>query len=412
MRPGGAYKHETACLPSDTQVRQNASRREFLGRIAIGASPPILGGCSVQNALSSRGNRQRFREEQLAGLEREILDSATKHNVPGISLCVVADAQVLWSKGLGVQDAASNVPVSDGSIFEAASMSKPVFAYAAMKMRERGIIDLDKPLSTYTPERFLDGDPRLDLITARHVLSHTSGFPDIQSREHPLSIQFRPGEKWQYSGEGYAYLQSVTTRLTGHQFASPCGTYETDLKVCGTDFDAYMKSNVLQPLRMGSSGYLWHGELAKRMARPHDDHGRPLPVRKYTSADAARYGSMGGLLTTAADYARFLIAVMSPMPADAFRLNEASTGEMLTPQVRVENGHGYSISWALGWKVAITADFGVLVSHGGDQSGFHSLAEMSIKRKSAYVILTNGENGWKLIQEIAPVLARRVHTSH
>jgi CubicO group peptidase (beta-lactamase class C family) len=156
-----------------------------------------------------------------------------------------------------------------------------------MKMRERGIINLDTPLIRYTPERFLVGDSRLDLITARHVLSHTSGFPDIRSREHPLSIQFRPGEKWQDSGEGYAYLQSVTTRLIGHQLTSPCGSYETDLRVCGTDFDSYMKSNVLQPLGMTSSGYLWHERLSKKLVRPHDDRGRPLPIRKDTSADAA-----------------------------------------------------------------------------------------------------------------------------
>src|SRR6476661_4204601 len=159
-----------------------------------------------------------------------------------------------------------------------------------------------------------------------------------------------------------------------------------------------MKSNVLQPLGMASSGYLWHERLSKKLVRPHDDRGRPLPIRKYTSADAARYGSMGGLLTTATNYARFLIAIMDPGPADAFHLKQASIREMLTPQVKVEDGPGYSISWALGWKVAKTDEFGVLVSHGGDQSGFHSLAEMSMGRKSAYVILTNGENGWKLIQ--------------
>ncbi len=171
------------------------------------------------------------------------------------------------------------------------------------------------------------------------------------------------------------------------------------------------KANILQPLGMASSGYVSHDGLAQNLARPHDEQGRPMAIRNYSSEGAARYGSMGGLLTTAADYARFLIAIMDPKPADTFHLREASIAEMLTPHIKIEEGQGYSISWALGWKVAKTVDFGVLVSHGGDQSGFHSWAEISPSRKSGYVILTNGENGQKLIQEVAPAFARVVHTT-
>lgn len=398
------------CLPTMIGMLQDESRRDFLQR-AVCVSPALAIAGYPAKALAAQAGGKGISTDRLNGLEAQIKDSTAKHRVPGLSVCVVGNGRIVWSRGFGVQDTATNVAVSDASVFEAASMSKPVFAYPVMKMRERGIIDLDRPLTRYTPNRFLDGDQRLDLITARHVLAHTSGFQDLRSREHPLRIQFRPGEKWHYSGEGYAYLQSVTTRLTGHAYTSPCESFEMDLKVCGTDFDAYMRTHVLRPLGMRSSGYVWRDEFAKKMVRPHDDQGRPLPARKYTSPGAARYGAMGGLLTTANDYARFLIAVMTPVPADRYRLNEASTREMLTPQVKVEDGPGYSISWALGWKVARTDDFGVLVSHGGDQSGFHSLAEMSVSRRSAYVILTNGENGWKLIQEIAPALARRVHAA-
>jgi CubicO group peptidase (beta-lactamase class C family) len=74
-------------------------------------------------------------------------------------------------------------------------MSKPVFAYAVMKLCEKGVMDLDTPLTNYTPERFLEGDPRLDLITARRVLSHTTGFPNWRSEKTPLAIQFTPGER-------------------------------------------------------------------------------------------------------------------------------------------------------------------------------------------------------------------------
>jgi CubicO group peptidase (beta-lactamase class C family) len=102
--------------------------------------------------------------------------------VPGVSMALVADAKLLWRGAFGVKDFASKAPVDHGTIFEAASVSKTVFAYAVMKLYEKRLLDLDVPLTRYTPERVLDGDPRLDLITARHTLSHTSGFQNWRTK--------------------------------------------------------------------------------------------------------------------------------------------------------------------------------------------------------------------------------------
>jgi len=90
--------------------------------------------------------------------------------------------------------------VGSDTVFEAASTSKPVFAYAVMKLCERGLMDLGAPLTLYTAERFVPNDPRLDLITARRVLSHTTGLPNWRSADDPLVISFTPGERWSYSG--------------------------------------------------------------------------------------------------------------------------------------------------------------------------------------------------------------------
>lgn len=287
-------------------------------------------------------------------------------------------------------------------------MSKPVFAYAVMKLCEKGVVNLDTPLVNYTRERFLKGDPRLDSITARHVLSHTAGFQDARSGEKPLQIHFTPGTKWMYSGEGYAYLQSVVTHLAGREDANDCAQFEAGLEVCATDFDQYMRTNLLAPFGMESSGYLWHDALAMHLARPHDRQAAPLEHRSPTAASVARYGAMGGLLTTATDYAKFLIEMIDSKPAGAYRLSRNSLAEMLQPQVKVEDGNGYSISWALGWRVTHTSK-GDLISHGGNQTGFHSISEFSMAQKSGYVILTNGDNGWKLINGLAPDISRWVH---
>ncbi len=330
------------------------------------------------------------------------------HKVPGLSIAIVREAKLVWAQGFGVKDRASNAPVDSGTLFEAASMSKPVFAYVVMKLSEKGVLELDTPLSRYTSERFLSGDPRLDRITARHVLSHSSGFQDMRSGDNPLKIHFEPGARWQYSGEGYAYLQSVVTQLTGRVDREACSSYEADLRVCGTDFDSYMRASLLAPFGMDASGYVWADAFAQHLARPHAAAGSPLPVRKSTAAGAARYGAMGGLFTTASDYAKFLIEVIDPEPADAFRLERTTVNEMLRPQVKVEDGPGYAISWALGWRVAQTEN-GDFVSHGGDQTGYHSTAEISVARMSGYVILTICDSGWKLIKELAPAVSRWVN---
>lgn len=246
----------------------------------------------------------------IADLEKEIPQAMTDTRVPGLSIAVVRDAKLFWRRGFGVKRAAPNECVDHDTVFEAGSVSKTVFAYAAMKLCERGVIDLDTPLTRYTPLRILDGDPRLDLIAARHVLSHTSGLQNWRSEREPLKIHFTPGEQYLYSGEGYSYLQSVVTQLTGHVDPTRCATYEAGLKVCATDFDSYMQANLFVPFGMASSGYVSTDAYERRAAHPHDAQGRPLARKKPTAIDAARYGAAGGLHTTPTDYAKFLIEII------------------------------------------------------------------------------------------------------
>jgi len=333
--------------------------------------------------------------KNIADLERRIPQLLAELHVPGASVAIIRDARIAWRKSFGVKDRASGALVDDDTIFEAQSMSKPVFAYRVMKLCEQGILNLDAPLTRYTPDLFLKDEPRLELITPRRVLSHTTGLPNWRSKAEPLRLSFTPGEKWSYSGEGYHYLQSVVTRLTGHTDSGRCGAFEEGYKVCASDFGDYMKANLLSPFGMTSSGYVWTEAMGKKMARPHDKNGAPLPIRKSSAVDVARYGSAGSLVTTATDYAKFLIEVMDPKPADNYRLNAASRTEMLRPQVDIP-GAPVKMSWALGWQIW-HLDKGDITAHGGDIDGFHSEAAFSTTRKSGFVILTNGENGGEMI---------------
>ena len=345
----------------------------------------------------------------LADVERLIPRLMTEFNVPGLSAAIIKEGKLIWNKAFGVKDNASKEPVDIETVFEAASISKTVFAYAAMKLCEKRTLALDEPLTRYLQKPFLEGDPRLDLITSRHVLSHQSGFQDWRTSDVPLKINFTPGTDFMYSGEGYNYLQSVVTQLTGKINPNECGSYEADLKVCATDIGEYMIKNVLIPHGMTSSGYVWNDALGKNEAIPHNLKGEPLPKAHPTAIDMARYASAGGLITTAKDFSKFIIGLFTPKENDPYILNKKSLEEMFRPQVKLREDQKIdgASSWALGWAVR-ERESGNIVLHSGGQSGFRSLMMVSIERKSGFVMLTNGDSGGYFLynQELGNVLNR------
>jgi CubicO group peptidase (beta-lactamase class C family) len=374
-------------------------RREFLtasSRATLGLSLFPFAPGSAGTQLFARPKDRAPWEAPLADLEKQIPELMAETKTPGLSIAIIRDAKLLWRRGFGVRNSASKEPVDHDTVFEAASVSKTVFAYAVMKLHEKGVIKLDTPLTKYTSARYLEGDPRLDLITARHVLSHTTGFQNWRSRKEPLKTHFTPGEKFFYSGEGYSYLQSVVTHLTGKVNPKDCARFEAGLEVCATDIDEYMKARVLGPLGMASSGYLWTDTLEKQMARGHNEKGEPTRIdRKPTGPAVARYAVAGGLCTTPTDYARYLIEVINPKRGDAYRLNKASLREMLRPQVKIND----SMSQALGWQILHT-EKGDFISHGGGNPGFSCFVVGSVARKSGLVAMTNADNGYRAIDRL------------
>jgi CubicO group peptidase (beta-lactamase class C family) len=373
-------------------VHRIISRRDFIVHgMGIGAGSALVPVLPPLRVLTQPPRSIPGGPDDLRQLERLVPELMNEAVVPGVSIAVIKNANVVWHRGFGVRDAGSHSPVDEDTLFEAASVSKTVFAYAVMQLVDRGTLSLDQPLTGYTSERVLEGDRRLDLITARHVLSHTTGFPNFRTRAEPLRIQFTPGERFEYSGEGYWYLQSVVTHLVGATDRGACGSYEAGLRVCATDIDSYLKRNVLVPLRMDSSSYVWNDTLERQSARPHDVAGKPLPLSRPTPTDAARYAAMGGLRTTALDYAHFLIEILAPRAPAAYRLRGPTREEMLRPHVKVDD----SKSWGLGWEIERVPQ-GTLVEHEGGQTGFLAFTAASVDRKSGYVIFTNSANGWKV----------------
>jgi CubicO group peptidase (beta-lactamase class C family) len=276
--------------------------------------------------------------------------------------------------------------VDADTVFEAASLSKPVFAYAVLKLVDAGKLDLDAPISKYLPGDYVD-DPRQSAITARRVLSHTTGFPNWRPPGQPLKIHFAPGERFSYSGEGFVYLQKAVERLTGQTL------------------DAVMKRLVFEPLRMTSSSYVWEDRYERRKATGHDAAGVPRPMRRPAEAFSA-----ASLHTTAGDYARFLAAAL-----DGSGLQARTAAEMIRPQVHVDEGCQNCIAtkatgrlsrelgWGLGWGLEETED-GISLWHWGDNggSGFHCFVAGYPRQRLGVVVFTNGLGGQGIFPEIVP----------
>lgn len=262
-------------------------------------------------------------------------------------------------------------------IFEAASLSKPVFAYGVLKLVENGKLELDTPLVKYFSHPDIKDDERLNFITARMVLTHTSGLPNWRPKNESLKIYFEPGLRFNYSGEGFLYLQKVVEHISG------------------LSLEEYMQKNVFIPLNMTHSSYKWSYDDQK--ATGHDLNGNPIIMR-----DAVPQNAAFTLHTTAMDYAKFIIAILKD--------NSKSIHEMVRPQIKLpQNGpesiEKYSkelsswLSWALGWGIQSINQIDSFW-HWGDNGGFKSFILASKNNNSAIIIFTNSSNGLMIISDI------------
>jgi CubicO group peptidase (beta-lactamase class C family) len=315
--------------------------------------------------------------------------------VPGAVIVTLQKRRVLGVHPFGVRRAGEPAATDADTIFEAASLSKPVFASAVLWLVEEKALDLDRPLHQILP---LASDPRARTITARHLLSHSSG---LQNWRNPQNDQFEfafaPGEKFSYSGEGYFYLQRVVEKITG------------------TPFARYMRERVLGPLGMTRSTYFWREDPTS--AAPHDFRGgarrqfkattgkqmrevasewnkpveswfyedieKAMPLLKLpTLPDFMQPNAASSLMTTATDYAKFM-------------LHSFSIDAMRQPQVRINS----DLSWGLGCGLE-TSGGRQWFWHWGDNPGFKNFFTGDAREGSGVLVLTNSDGGAKLYQRM------------
>jgi CubicO group peptidase (beta-lactamase class C family) len=346
----------------------------------------VTAGLIVSLLLLPPGGRRAAagagRDAPAAELERLIRRLMDEGDVPGLSVALIRGAKVYWHRAFGLKNAETREPLDDATVFEAASLGKPVIAYAVLKLADAGGLDLDKPLSSYLPAPYLQGDERVKLITARMVLSHRTGFQNEVTPGNPLKLYFTPGERFSYSGEGFVYLQKVVEEVTGERL------------------DAFTKRTVFDPLGMADSSYVWRDGYERSKASGHDAAGAVGRMRRPTVA------SPSSLHTTVLDFAKFVVAVMN-----GTGLRKETAREMLRTQARVEEGcHtcvgrgagrlSETLSWGLGWGLERTKAGGAFWHWGENNGEFQNFVMAYPGMNTGVVIFTNSGNGISVMPEI------------
>ncbi|MCB2378981.1 beta-lactamase family protein [Hymenobacter sp. BT635] len=308
--------------------------------------------------------------------QAELTALLTKQNVTGIQLIYTKKGEIK-QYSLGLRQAGTSQGMEATTIVQAASLGKVVLAYTALRLHDQGRLDLDKPLLTYYAYPRVTDEPRAARITARMVLGHTTGLPNWAGyplaeswKTSALRLNFAPDSCWSYSGEGYVWLQRTLEHLTGKTL------------------EQLAQTEVFGPLKMKNSSFIWQARFEKNAAVGHDKAGQPTEIKRFAEPN-------GGfsLLTTAADYSRFLLAIMSGKglkPATARLLTTAANeaNRCTTPSTATDA----SIAWACGVGLATTSH-GPAQWHWGDNGDFRGFFMTFPDTKEMLLFLTNSANG-------------------
>ena len=342
----------------------------------------VATGCSKKTEPPARQQP----EPESSELSRSLDSIASENGVAGYAIGLVAGGRLVLAHAFGEKELGSGTRLTTQSVFHWASVSKPFVATAIMQLSERGELDLDARLVDVLPD-YRTSDHRHGEVTVRQLLLHTSGTPDVEDYEwdqpaydddalrrwvldeSPRDLVFDPGSDRRYSNVGYEILGLIIEEVSGRSF------------------EAYMKSNIFDPLAMTDTTFYYPDvpEHLRTVGHHGQTHRRPIDDYPYNR----RHAPSSTLNTNVEDLARFVLALLNGGELDGARILENATLDDMWRPRWTEQESPLRAS-ATGWVVE---DFNGhrMVRHFGSDDGFRSALLIFPDDQSALFLVTNDE---------------------
>ncbi|KQO30064.1 serine hydrolase [Flavobacterium sp. Leaf82] len=311
-----------------------------------------------------------------AGTKSSIFDNETEiqkwlkqNNVPALGIGVINNGKLQQIKVFGELKKGVTAPYN--TIWNVASLTKPITAIVALKLVSSGKLNLDEQLYKYWTDPDIANDPNVKLLTTRIILSHQTGFPNwrFMNESGKLDFKFKPGTKYQYSGEGFEYLRKALEK----KFNKTLEQLSNEL--------------VIKPLKMNDTKFVWNDITdVSRYAIGYDNKGNDYEPTKNKTANAA-----DDLLTTIEDYGTFLCSVMN---SDG--LSKKVFDDMISHQVETKKNKYFG----LGFEIYDLGNNDYALSHGGADQGVQTIVLLLPKTKQGLIIFTNVDDGYKVYEKI------------
>lgn len=301
--------------------------------------------------------------------DAEIEKWLIENKIPTLGIGLINDGKLQQVKVFGELKKGVSAPYN--TIFNVASLTKPITAIVTLKLVSLGKWNLDEPIYKYWTDPDIANDPRSKLLTTRIILSHQTGFTNWRgnNKDGKLYFQFTPGTKYQYSGEGFEYLRKALE----NKFHKTLDQLANEL--------------IFTPLHMTDTKYFWDNKTdSTRFAIGYDNKVNAYETIKNKTANGA-----DDLLTTIEDYGKFLVSVMN-----SEGLSKEVFDSMTTNQVETKNGKHFG----LGFEIYDFGNGEIALSHGGSDNGVQTIVFIFPKSKKGILIFTNVDDGYKVYEKL------------